>query len=764
MDYADALKLAEAYKTPRYRSIERLERYVDGTIHDGRPDFFVDNGTPLLERRPCIRYAVAKIAIRSHADMVLGEGKWPRVKLRTTATPGIDAKEFEKLLAAIVEQAELRARLHDGLRFSMGGKSCCFVGTVRRGKLGLQVFSGKACTLERNADGDPVKLTIEYPYLEEFKDQNGKWGWRVMLYRREVDELNDNVYVPVVGETDGCSRPSQIDKAKSKEHGLGFCPVDWYAFMPPGGHDDALDGCALHEEQLSEIDVMNIGLSQRARAAHYAGDPQTWESGVGPNENPAPAGRQARSLIGAVVGPNGETLFGVPNSAPTGRKKGVGVVWTYTDEKARVGMLTLPGDALEALDNHCQDLIRKVEKALAYVSLDSEKAHATTQKSSGRALQILLKPQLDFDGQIREDFGEHAICSVISLLVRIAVATNKKAPGGVYLQGLTELAPAIEAFERQVEGQERGVWMPPPLDLHWGPMVDTTGEDLKTDVEATIEAKNEGLISRRTAAIQVSHAFSVEDVDAELLTIDTEKAAAAAAAPSTPGQPQKPEGAAGALPGGVRPATPSQGPAAKPTALQGPAPPKDDGKESVAKEAEKLADRSETAPEKVLPVKAPIPGTTAIQQAPTNLHQRGSSAAGVTETVYANLKDDYKAKDIEWVRAAHWEGPLMVPLDQIDFQNRDNWAASHEPDKVADFVTKIQNGELKPIILVNEPNDNKLRLVDGHHRALAYEQLGQPAMAYVAHVGTIGGAWDDLHDSQVDGNKLNVSKQTTERA
>jgi hypothetical protein len=51
-------------------------------------------------------------------------------------------------------------------------------------------------------------------------------------------------------------------------------------------------------------------------------------------------------------------------------------------------------------------------------------------------------------------------------------------------------------------------------------------------------------------------------------------------------------------------------------------------------------------------------------------------------------------------------------------------------------------------VLVNEPNNNKLIVVDGHHRLLAYEKLGQPAMAYIASVGTITGPWSTMHSSQ----------------
>ena len=722
MEKAEAIKLAEKYKTPRYKEIERLERYVDGTIYDGRPDFFDSSiDVPLLARRPCVRYPVAQIAIRSHADMVLGEGKWPRVKLRAKDDAGIDVDAFESLIDNVVEQAELRSRMREGLEMALGARSVCFVAYVRRGKLGVQAFSGKACTLERNADGDPVKLTVEYPYLEEYKDElSRRWTWRVMLYRREVDERSDRVYVPVEAVSDGDARPNQIDKTKSRDHKLGFCPVDWYAFMPPGGHDAALDGRALHEHHLSELDAINIALSQRARAAHYAGDPQMWEAGVGPDEMPAPTGR---GISGYILDANQRPMMG---GAATGRKRGAGIVWSYSDAQSKAGILTLPGDALRAVDEHIQDLVRKVSQALAYVELDPEKAH-TTKASSGRALEILLKPQVDFDCRIREDFGEHALCSVIALLIRVACCTNKMQPGGVYLDKLEELQPAIESFHRDVDGASAPVWMPPPLDLDWGPLFVDFGDAIKDKTDAAIAAKNAKIISARTATASIAHAFGVSDVDDELEDI------AASDGPSVD-VGAEPDG----MPEGVKP---PQGDAAQ-----------------VATGAKSSPESPlPSTAENVPPMNAPS-GVAGVKTAPSNLHMRATSAAGVADTVYQLLKDDYDDDAIQWVRAAHWEGPMMVDLSQIDFQNAEQWSASYDDDKVDDFQQKIADGHMKPIVLVNEPNNNKLRIIDGHHRALAYQKLGQPAMAYVAHVGTVGGPWDAMHSQQKSGLERSMQK------
>lgn len=129
----------------------------------------------------------------------------------------------------------------------------------------------------------------------------------------------------------------------------------------------------------------------------------------------------------------------------------------------------------------------------------------------------------------------------------------------------------------------------------------------------------------------------------------------------------------------------------------------------------------------------------------------------VADAVYRQLLDDYPAEALGWVRAAHWQGPQSVALDRIDFSHADTWQASHEKRKVRHFAGKIQAGKMKPIILVREPHNPKLIVIDGHHRALAYQKLGRPAVAYIARVGTADGPWDEMHDQQYHGDSFSTA-------
>lgn len=139
--------------------------------------------------------------------------------------------------------------------------------------------------------------------------------------------------------------------------------------------------------------------------------------------------------------------------------------------------------------------------------------------------------------------------------------------------------------------------------------------------------------------------------------------------------------------------------------------------------------------------------------------ERGESSAGIAQTVYDQLSSDYKKNLLHWVLAAQWE-QMEVPLDHIDESNKVHWQASgpEDVDKVKDMAEKMEKGWFKPIILINEPNNSKLQIADGHHRYLAAKMNGMKEMpAFVATVGGTGGQWKEMHDLQRKGEGSNQS-------
>lgn len=124
----------------------------------------------------------------------------------------------------------------------------------------------------------------------------------------------------------------------------------------------------------------------------------------------------------------------------------------------------------------------------------------------------------------------------------------------------------------------------------------------------------------------------------------------------------------------------------------------------------------------------------------------------VADAVYDQLTEDYPKDALGWVHKIKWKGPVEVPVSKVDFSEKNSWAAFHEPEKVKSWKQRIKSAEskgehIKPSLLIQRPGKTAM-IPDGHHRALAYEELNQPVYAWVGYPGRSTGPWDKLHDQQ----------------
>ena len=129
----------------------------------------------------------------------------------------------------------------------------------------------------------------------------------------------------------------------------------------------------------------------------------------------------------------------------------------------------------------------------------------------------------------------------------------------------------------------------------------------------------------------------------------------------------------------------------------------------------------------------------------------------IAKAVIEQLSDDFPPGALGWVSTIPWTGPQRIDLKLVDWSALKSWAAYNEMDRVEDFATKIKNGWDKPIVTVRVPDDERVRIVDGHHRALAYATLKKPIMAYVGEVPKAKGPWDETHSSQYTGPSIKTS-------
>jgi hypothetical protein len=761
--------------SPRAKRIDTYQRYFDGSIYDGKPDFLdISRDEPFNERKPCVIYPGVRNAVESFTSMCVGEGRFPTITSLTSEDDSeldprfglneADSKTLDAGIKKINAQSRLPAVSVQLLERALNSGTACPLVSVQDGRLKVTELDPKNCTPTFEADGETcAKVEVSYRYVDDVQNDKGEWEKRVYQYRRVIDKELDTVYEPVeIRNENDRPIPTKEKKGGKYRHGFGFCPVHWYRFLDVTSDASAIDGRPIHWGLASLCDSINFGLSQRHGAAMYSGDPQLCESGV---EEDAPV----RAPQGRIAGP--QTQTGDPsgwNFGPAqtragqrrGRKKGKGSVWTYESPDSKAWYLTLPPGALEALAKDADDNIARLRESLGHVYIDP-KDLAGSGDVSGKTLAFVYANQVAKCNRIREDFGAKCLLPVLNMLFRVALQSGD----GLYLQGLKKIRPILEKFLVDVQvandsQDSKGTtkrWFAPTLKLVWGDYFETSDQDEATRTDVATKAKDAGLITRQTAVEHIKPIFKgIDNVPQYVKTLEEEVAKnkadsdaslhGAINALNQTGGDENDDGDGSDAGGDSTPA--GDGTTGASASRGSPATSATDSNTAVAAMgAKSLSDQGLSSPAKGAAKGQPKPATKP-------LHDRSISTAGVAESVYRQLAEDFPEDAIAWVRAASWTGPQDVPLVSIDYSNRDEWKASQEPERVQFFVEKIKAGDKKPIVLVNEPNNRKAIIVDGHHRALAYEKLGMPAYAYVADVGNVTGPWDVLHDSQKDTSKL----------
>jgi len=550
-----ALKALVANLGPRFVRLAKLEAYVDGTQYSGLPSWF-DDSVPLFQRAPSITEPIAGDAIDSFGDFLLGDGRQPYITTKpeegedaeTIEDPlGLDedqAEEFDRHVRRLVDASGLLAALREGLEHAMGSSSVALIGCLRNGRLEVDIQEAK-CSTPTWVKGKPgvvAQLEIRYPYLHEFFNaKDRRWEVECRLFRRVITDQRDITYKPRKAAEDG-SDPDGAwveDADLTVEHGLGFCPVHWYAFGRRQLTEYDYDGKAIHANLLDEIDALNRGLSQRNRAALYSGDPQLVELGVDLEHNPAPAGETSQPMRShtdedpTVVAINNTWRIPSAEERPAGwgRKKGPGVVWRYpfggADGSAlpSVKMLCLEPGALESIENDVGDLRSFIASSMSYVKVDPATlkgmAGASISNISGRMLEWLYKKQTNRASKIRVDFGERCILPTLWMLMRIVALKSE----GVYIPGAKALAKMVTGFKRSVEGSDVEEWFMPRLRIQWPPFFDATEEDRERISAQVREDYAAGIITLETVVRRISAVYDIDDVAGYIEKLTAEKQA-----------------------------------------------------------------------------------------------------------------------------------------------------------------------------------------------------------------------------------------------
>jgi len=498
------------HTSPRAKRLLMLQAIVQGTQYEGRPSWFNDD-VPLFRRAPCIVYHIVSEAIRSFVDLVLGDQRFasflfePEEDVLEVAVADLVTRGVEQIQKA----ARFRTAARHALYNAMGTGSACLIGGVRNGKLFMEGADAWMCTPKLDPNGIVEHLTIEYPFLEEYQDEQGDWCVRAMLFRREITDQEDIFYKPIPIEKQKKAQGWKVDKVYA--HNLGFCPVVWYAYMKATRVSYGVDGIAIHEGLEDEIYALDMALSQRHRAALYCGDPQIVVTGADPSYSPTekPGGRgMIATKEGGDFGNEGpprphyeyRDYFSMKGNI----KKSPGTVWIFPDPNTKVIMLTLSEKEIGAIDRNAQDLRSKLAETLSVVFIDPEQVKFASQ-ITGKALETLRERQINRCDQIRDDIADGLMLPAVDMLLRI-VATS---PGLKVSKAIKDILPILKKFSvgmNTAAAPTVGQWTLPEPKLVWGSYFKEDPDEQRIITETIINAVLSNLLTKK-AAIERLKAF-----------------------------------------------------------------------------------------------------------------------------------------------------------------------------------------------------------------------------------------------------------------
>lgn len=126
---------------------------------------------------------------------------------------------------------------------------------------------------------------------------------------------------------------------------------------------------------------------------------------------------------------------------------------------------------------------------------------------------------------------------------------------------------------------------------------------------------------------------------------------------------------------------------------------------------------------------------------PNSVGKQARASAGLkgkavpARVVYNQMRGNFPDRAIRWILGATWV-IADVPHELIDYHDEKKWAAAHQPGHVRQFIRDYESGaRVSPPVMVDQPGKRHLVVVDGHHRTMARQKMGKPAVR--AYVGTL---------------------------
>jgi len=403
---------------PRYRVLDLLDRFLDGTFYDHLPYAFYeeeDNQGRYIEitkRRPSVRSRLAKQIARQTARKLFAGRHVPKITH--------DDEDVKEGIQVILKSSKFWAHMLQAAIFGSVGSvavTFCLVkpagATDAPPNVIMEVFRSKQCWPTFDQAGELECLRIAYvcygSELAQFgikvDDPNLKY-W----YVRDITRTQDIVYRPIE-EKDWNPVDAGTDKVqalvamddRTVSHNFGFVPGHWFVNLSGG---TAPDGACTWDPAIPKVIELDYTLSQMGRGGRYCGAPQLFIAGdlaeeVEVEDSATGGGMRAPVRSTAVV------LRGMAaHKDQTGGEM-------MGETKAQ--LLEMTGQGLKAVLDYCNNLKKEAKEEISGARKDPE-----TMKGplSGRAMELIDEEFHDLIQELRTAYGEDGALPLLRKLLR----------------------------------------------------------------------------------------------------------------------------------------------------------------------------------------------------------------------------------------------------------------------------------------------------------------------------------------------------------
>lgn len=427
------------------------------------------------ERKPNVRYGLARVIVSNLTQMSLGGSSFPEINCESDEVAEQALRAWSKLM-------KLPARLAEARNFGGSEGTACLSLATRNGRFRVDVHNPKHVRVEEWADREefrPLRVIKAYSFTREVYDRDAaKLVKRTYWYVRTWDAEYDRTWAEVPAEiAELADWSDKIAPTHEIRHGYGFCPFYWCQNLPSSQEED---GQGDYEGTEEKIDELNTLYSATHRGQKKNVDPTLVVKDQDPEEGTLTKGSGA-----VIYSPGGANYLELAGTATA-------------------SSLELGSELRQQVLEEVQVVIPREDKI-------------TGAAQSAAAMRILYRPMIARCDTLRDQYGD----LIVRLLEDVRLIASQ-----------VRAKPAYDVL--QPDGQPKKIkdTLVPDLDpgaldnsvtLRWPEYFALTSQDIK-DTTTTAQAASGGgsVISKKTAVEYVARLFGVADPDEELKAIEAD--------------------------------------------------------------------------------------------------------------------------------------------------------------------------------------------------------------------------------------------------